>query len=54
MLEHLTGFTCGKMEEALGFAKELGKVNPGGSYEIRPIALFLPQGAPGAIVSAAP
>ena len=20
MLEHLTGFTCGKMEEALGFA----------------------------------
>lgn len=33
------------LEEGLTFARELGKANPGGAYELRPIQLFLP-GAP--------
>jgi hypothetical protein len=28
------------LDEALVFARELGAVNPGGSYEIRPVLLF--------------
>jgi hypothetical protein len=28
------------LDEALGIARELAKANPGGAYEIRPIALF--------------
>jgi hypothetical protein len=43
--EQLLGFyvvDCGTLEEALDFAKELGKANPGGSYEIRPLAVFRP------------
>ncbi|WP_119303483.1 YciI family protein [Dongia deserti] len=43
--EQLLGFyvvDCESLEEALDFAKELGKANPGGSYEIRPMALLLP------------
>ena len=47
--EQLLGFyvlEAKDLEEALGFAKELGEANPGGSYEIRPIGLFLPHGAP--------
>ena len=43
--EQLLGFyvvDCESLEEALDFAKELGKANPGGSYEIRPMALFRP------------
>jgi len=28
------------LEEALAIARELGEANPGGSYEIRPVALF--------------
>jgi len=43
--EQLLGFylvDCESLEEALDFAKELGKVNPGGSYEIRPLAAFRP------------
>jgi hypothetical protein len=49
--EQLLGFyviEAKDLEEALDFAKALGEVNPGGSYEIRPIALFLPHGAPAA------
>ncbi len=41
--EQLLGFyvvDCADLEEALGIARDLGKVNPGGSYEIRPIGLF--------------
>jgi hypothetical protein len=49
--EQLLGFyvvEAQDLEEALGFARDLAKVNPGGSYEIRPIALF----APGALAEA--
>jgi hypothetical protein len=48
--EQLLGFyiiECKDLEEALGVAKDLGAVNPGGSYEIRPVSLFKP-GAAGA------
>ena len=43
--EQLLGFyvvDCDSLEEALDFARELGKANPGGAYEIRPMALFRP------------
>lgn len=33
------------LEEALEIARELGRANPGGAYEVRPLRLFLP-GAP--------
>lgn len=45
--EQLLGFyvvDCTSLEEALEIARELGIANPGGSYEIRPIALFNPVG----------
>jgi hypothetical protein len=34
---------CASLEEALDVAKELAKANPGGSYEVRPIAYFDPR-----------
>ncbi len=43
--EQLLGFyvvDCGSLDEALDFAKELGKANPGGAYEIRPLLVFHP------------
>jgi len=43
--EQLLGFyvvDCGSREEVLEIAQELGRANPGGSYEIRPVALFNP------------
>ena len=43
--EQLLGFyiiDCDDLEEALGVARELGDANPGGSYEIRPLRLFVP------------
>lgn len=46
--EQLLGFyvvDCADLEEALDIARALGKANPGGSYEIRPIGLFFPAGA---------
>jgi hypothetical protein len=46
--EALLGFyivDVDNLEEGLTFARELGKANPGGAYELRPIQLFLP-GAP--------
>ena len=46
--EQLLGFyvvDCDSLEGALDIAKDLGKANPGGSYEIRPIALFQPGDA---------
>jgi hypothetical protein len=41
--EQLLGFyivDCQSLEEVLDFARDLGKVNPGGSYEIRPVSFF--------------
>ena len=49
--EQLLGFyvvDCDSLDGALEIAKDLGKANPGGSYEIRPIALFNPAPAGGA------
>ena len=46
--EQLLGFyilDCADLDEAVAIARELGVANPGGAYEIRPMALFLP-GAP--------
>ncbi|HZZ37404.1 MAG TPA: YciI family protein [Caulobacteraceae bacterium] len=46
--EQLLGFyvlQAGSLEEALQVAKDLGKVNPGGAYEIRPVIGFDPGGA---------
>ncbi len=43
--EQLLGFyivDCKDLEEALAFARELGAVNPGGAYEIRPVGMFMP------------
>jgi hypothetical protein len=47
--EQLLGFyvvDCASLEEALEIARDLGRANPGGSYEIRPIGLFIPGSAP--------
>ena len=41
--EQLLGFyvvDCANLDEVLEIARELGRANPGGSYEIRPIAYF--------------
>jgi hypothetical protein len=43
--EQLLGFFIVKgetLDEALDIARDLGKANPGGSYEIRPLMLFNP------------
>ena len=43
--EQLLGFylvDCRNLDEALDVAKELGAANPGGAYEIRPVAKFTP------------
>jgi hypothetical protein len=43
--EQLLGFyiiDCDTLEEALEFARELAAANPGGAYEIRPVASFIP------------
>jgi len=43
--EQLLGFyvfDAENLEEALTFARELGAVNPGGAYEIRPLHVFHP------------
>ena len=44
--EQLLGFfiiDCASLEEALGIARDLGDVNPGGAYEIRPVSMFWPE-----------
>lgn len=44
--EQLLGFyiiDCENLEEALAIAQDLGRANPGGSYEIRPVAAFMPE-----------
>ena len=54
--EQLLGFyvvEAKDLEEALGFARELAKVNPGGAYEVRPIAFYTPGGATEASAPAA-
>jgi hypothetical protein len=43
--EQLLGFylvECATRDEALEVAQELGRANPSGSYEIRPVAVFYP------------
>lgn len=43
--EALLGFyiiDVDNLEEGLTFARELGRANPGGVYELRPIQLYLP------------
>lgn len=48
--EQLLGFyvvDVANLDEALGIARELGEVNPGGAYELRPIGLFHPDGRSG-------
>jgi hypothetical protein len=47
--EQLLGFyviDVANLDEALGIARDLGKANPGGAYEIRPIRLFQPGAFP--------
>jgi hypothetical protein len=41
--EQILGFyvvDCDSIEEAMEFTRELGSVNPGGGYEIRPLIYF--------------
>jgi hypothetical protein len=43
--EQLLGFylvDCTSLDDALAIARELGRANPGGAYEIRPVTLFEP------------
>jgi hypothetical protein len=45
--EQLLGFyviDCADLDEAVEVARDLGKANPGGAYEIRPVRLYLPGG----------
>ncbi|HEY4250341.1 MAG TPA: YciI family protein [Roseomonas sp.] len=48
--EQLLGFymvECPSLEAALDVARELAEANPGmGSYEIRPVGIFFPNGVP--------
>ncbi|MGD9597834.1 MAG: YciI family protein [Steroidobacteraceae bacterium] len=47
--EQLLGFyviDCASLDEALGAARELARANPGGAYELRPIALYHPSRLP--------
>lgn len=44
--EHLLGFyvvDVADQNEAIEVARDLGQANPGGSYEVRPVALFRPD-----------
>ncbi len=47
--EQLLGFyiiECATLDEALEIARDLGRANPGGAYEIRPISLFRQGNSP--------
>jgi hypothetical protein len=47
--EQLLGFyvvDCKNLDEALEFARDLGRANPGGAYEIRPVGLLNPGSLP--------
>jgi hypothetical protein len=53
--EQLLGFytiNCEDLEEVLTFCKELGAVNPGGAYEVRPLHFFSNGALPADAVSA--
>ena len=46
--EQLLGFyivDCESLDEAIGIARDLGRANPGGAYEIRPVGVFSAGGA---------
>jgi hypothetical protein len=46
--EQLLGFyvaDCASLEEAVEFARDLARANPGGAYEIRPVRVYLPGSA---------
>jgi hypothetical protein len=50
--EQLLGFyvvDCAGLDAALAVAQDLGRANPGGSYEIRPIGKFRPSSIPGTV-----
>jgi hypothetical protein len=43
--EQILGFyviDCATHDEAIDIARELGRANPGGAFEVRPISLFFP------------
>ena len=47
--EQLLGFyvvDCKNLDDALDVARDLGRANPGGTYEIRPVGLFTPGSLP--------
>jgi hypothetical protein len=47
--EQLLGFymiEAKNLEDALEVARELGRANPGGAYEIRPVGYFAPGSTP--------
>ena len=47
--EQLLGFyviDAKNLDDALEVARDLGKANPGGAYEIRPVGLFTPGSVP--------
>jgi hypothetical protein len=47
--EQLLGFyivNCASLDEALGIAQELGRANPGATYEIRPVLTYHPAPVP--------
>jgi hypothetical protein len=47
--EQLLGFyilDCANLDEAIDAALELGRANPGGSYEVRPLSLFRASAPP--------
>jgi hypothetical protein len=53
--EQLLGFyliSCDDLEEVLTFCRELGAVNPGGAYEIRPLHFFANGSLPADAVAA--
>lgn len=44
--EQLLGFyvvDVADLDEALGIARELAEANPGGAYELRPVAVYFPD-----------
>jgi hypothetical protein len=46
--EQLLGFyilDCATLDEAVAAARDLGRANPGGAYEIRPVRLYKDGGA---------
>jgi hypothetical protein len=46
--EQLLGFyivEAASLDDVLDVARELGKANPGGSYEVRPVGLYFPAAA---------